>query len=99
MHKQPAGSVSALSWTQNLRAGQLNALLKAEEKVLNRAGRRSFNAKLPTGYGKTRLAAAVFRMLQIHGIADRMLYITPTTAQEHEHQPQRFSPKFEGGVL
>lgn len=81
MPSKLAGSVSALSWTKNLRAGQLNALLKAEEKVLNRAGRRSFNAKLPTGYGKTRLAAAVFRMLQIHNIANRMLYITPTTAQ------------------
>ncbi len=84
MSQQPPSTVSNLSWTKNLRRGQLETLLKAEGYVLNRAERRYLNAKLPTGYGKTRLAAAIYSMLQHHGLVNRMLYITPTTAQHEQ---------------
>ena len=44
---------------------------------------KELNVKLPTGYGKTFTAAGVYAIRQKHFGLNRLLYITPTTAQ-HE---------------
>jgi superfamily II DNA or RNA helicase len=50
-----------------------------DEAVCRRSGR--LNIQLPTGYGKTYAAAAVFRALYEAGEVNRMLYLVPTVGQ------------------
>lgn len=65
-----------LSFKQDPRPGQWKVIETAVE-----SGRSRLCAQLPTGYGKTFTAAAVYSALQKKGIVDRLLYLVPTTGQ------------------
>lgn len=71
---QSASPVHQMPWYKNLRRGQREIvdLILVKARVV---------AKLPTGYGKTRAAAAAFASLRAAGIANRMLLIVPRTKQ------------------
>lgn len=62
---------------KKLRNGQMEVIKAAE-------GKRELNVQLPTGYGKTFTACALYAVLQRHGLANRILYITPTIAQHEQ---------------
>jgi len=59
-----------------LRAGQRQVVEAARAKK-----KGLLTVQLPTGYGKTLAAAAVFAVLRALGVVDRLLYLVPTTAQ------------------
>lgn len=65
-----------LSFKQNPRPGQWEVIRTAIEP-----GRSRLCAQLPTGYGKTFTAAAVYSALQKEGVVDRLLYLVPSTGQ------------------
>ncbi len=65
-----------MSFQQNLREGQLRSVDAAREN-----GRTSLNIQLPTGYGKTITACAIYSSLKDAGRVNRLLYIVPTSAQ------------------
>ena len=74
---EPAGVVrQAVSCAEDLYRGQFDALVA----VANPAG-RALNVQLPTGYGKTRVAAGAYAVLRHQGRATRLLYVVPTLAQ------------------
>lgn len=68
--------MSELSFKQDPRRGQREVIQCALEPK-----RRRLCAQLPTGYGKTFTAAAVYCRLKQKGIVDRLLYLVPTKAQ------------------
>lgn len=65
-----------LPFKQDPRRGQREVINCAIER-----GRRRLCAQLPTGYGKTFTAAAVYSSLKQQGKVDRLLYLVPTKAQ------------------
>lgn len=73
-----ASVMQKLSFRKNPRDGQ-KAVLSA---VLS--GGNSLNVQLPTGYGKTFTACAAYSILRHQGRVNRLLYITPTTAQHEQ---------------
>jgi hypothetical protein len=68
--------MSELSFRKNPRPGQAEVIRTAME-----TGRNKLCAKLPTGYGKTFTAAAVYSSLQHEGRVNRLLYLVPTVSQ------------------
>lgn len=73
---QSSSTVHGMSFRKTPRIGQ--------QKVIDAAikqKRGSLNIQLPTGYGKTFTASAVFSILHDKGVVNRLLYIVPTTAQ------------------
>ena len=68
--------MSELPFKQDPRRGQREVIQCALEPK-----RRRLCAQLPTGYGKTFTAAAVYSRLKQKGIVDRLLYLVPTKAQ------------------
>jgi superfamily II DNA or RNA helicase len=66
-----------VSFNKKPRRGQL----KAFSIVAGEPNRKTLTLKLPTGYGKTITAAGVYAILKKRGIVNRVLYITPRTAQ------------------
>lgn len=72
---QSANSLPKLSCEENLRTEQ------AQAARLACAAGRQFNVKLPTGGGKTRLAAAVYLEKRRRNEVDRLLYIVPRITQ------------------
>lgn len=72
---QSANSLPKLSCEENLRTEQ------AQAARLACAAGRQFNVKLPTGGGKTRLAAAVYLEKKLRNEVDRLLYIVPRITQ------------------
>lgn len=67
-----------LSFRKNPRDGQ-RAVLEA-----TLSGGNLLNVQLPTGYGKTFTACAAYSILRGRGHVNRLLYITPTTAQHEQ---------------
>lgn len=65
-----------LPFKQNPRPGQTKVI-----KTALQDGRSRLCAQLPTGYGKTFTATAVYSTLQRKGVVDRLLYIVPSTGQ------------------
>ena len=74
--EQPPGTMSLLSFKQDPRRGQREVINCAIEP-----GRRRLCAQLPTGYGKTFTATAVYSSLKAANRVDRLLYLVPTKAQ------------------
>ncbi len=68
--------MSQLPFKQDPRRGQREVIQRALEP-----GRRRLCAQLPTGYGKTFTAAAVYSQLKARSLVDRLLYLVPTRAQ------------------
>lgn len=68
--------MSELPFKQDPRPGQRRVI----ELAANRISQR-LCAQLPTGYGKTFTAVAVYSTLQMQGRVDRLLYIVPSTGQ------------------
>lgn len=75
---QSSINLHGVSFKQNPRDGQRRVFDKASDLKL-----KQLSIKLPTGYGKTFTAAGVYAIRQKHCGINRLLYITPTTAQ-HE---------------
>ena len=73
---EPTSNMPRVSFRKKLRSGQRECIEKAAEQE-----RTSLNAQLPTGYGKTFTAAAVFSILCQQGRVNRLLYIVPSKAQ------------------
>ncbi|MFN9370650.1 MAG: DEAD/DEAH box helicase, partial [Planctomycetaceae bacterium] len=73
-----ASVMQKLSFRKNPRDGQ-----KAVLEAVCRGG-TSLNVQLPTGYGKTFTACAAYSRLRHQGRVNRLLYITPTTAQHEQ---------------
>lgn len=74
--EQPPGTMSILSFKQDPRRGQREVINCAIEPR-----RRRLCAQLPTGYGKTFTATAVYSSLKAANRVDRLLYLVPTKAQ------------------
>lgn len=72
---EPASIVQGVSFRKNPRRGQLQVFEAID------ATKRTLNAKLPTGYGKTYTACCVYSLLKNEGRVNRFLAIFPTTAQ------------------
>jgi superfamily II DNA or RNA helicase len=68
--------MSELPFKQVPRRGQREVIQRAVEP-----NRRRLCVQLPTGYGKTFTAAAVYSQLKAKGLVDRLLYLVPTKAQ------------------
>ncbi len=68
--------MSTLSFKQDPRPGQKRVIALAEDPK-----RQALCAQLPTGYGKTFTAVAVYSTLQRQGRVDRLLYIVPSNGQ------------------
>ena len=75
---QSAAFVHGVPFRQEPRNGQQRVF---DEVV--KADTRKLNVELPTGYGKTFTAMGVYAIRQKHFGINRLLFITPTTAQ-HE---------------
>jgi hypothetical protein len=73
-----ASVMQKLSFRKNPRNGQKRVL----QEVIKGGG--ALNVQLPTGYGKTFTACAAYSILRDQGRANRLLYITPTTAQHQQ---------------
>lgn len=73
---QPSSTVRSVSPRKNLRDGQRRVV---EEALAKASG--VLAVQLPTGYGKTLTAAAVFRALRERGDVNRVMYLVPTVAQ------------------
>lgn len=71
---EPASTLSQLPSFKNLRAGQRRVVDLFNHKT-------SVVAQLPTGYGKTRTASCSYLLLRHLGVANRMLYVVPRSAQ------------------
>lgn len=73
---ESAGGLREMPPRKTLRSGQ--------QRVVDAAIARPSGVlavQLPTGYGKTMAAAAVFKALRAGGVVNRLLYIVPTRAQ------------------
>lgn len=89
-------SPSFMSWmpcAKALRKGQREVL---EHLELNRE--KSLNVRLPTGYGKTLVAACSYSLLKHYGDVNRLLYIVPTSAQLQQFWNDGSSDLAEAGV-
>lgn len=73
---EPTSNVRLVSPRKAPRKGHVEVVAAATE-----LRRGVLPIQLPTGYGKTYAAAAVFRALFDAGEVDRVLYLVPTTAQ------------------
>jgi superfamily II DNA or RNA helicase len=76
---QPSSNVFVVPPRKTLRAGQRDVVEAAVAAFKN--GKRIFCAQLPTGYGKTLTAAAVFAEARSAGLVDYLLYLVPTKIQ------------------
>jgi superfamily II DNA or RNA helicase len=76
---ESASVMQEMSFRKNPRDGQGAVIAKSQEK-----GRAGLNAQLPTGYGKTFTACAVYSVLKKGGAVNRLLYITPTSSQHEQ---------------
>lgn len=76
---EPASVMQEMSFRKNPRDGQRAVIEKAQQK-----GRSGLNVQLPTGYGKTFTACAVYSVLKRSGVVNRLLYITPTSSQHEQ---------------
>lgn len=65
---QSASDLSGLSLPKDTRPGQEEVLKCCDSKLV-------VTAKLPTGYGKTRVFAGAYALYRQKGIANRMLYV------------------------
>ena len=76
---QHAAPVRGVSFRKEPRRGQLEVLnhpkLLADSKL---------NVKLPTGYGKTYVAAGTYSILKHHGRANRVLYVCASEGQRDQ---------------
>lgn len=68
--------MSALSFKKDPRPGQALAIEAAQQR-----NRTQLIAQLPTGYGKTYTAAAIYAALQHQGRVNRLLYLVPSAGQ------------------
>ena len=73
---ESSGFMSWMPCAKALRLGQIRVL-----KTIEQDDSKSLNVRLPTGYGKTRTAAAAYALLQRAGTVNRLLYVVPTIAQ------------------
>lgn len=74
---EPASSLLSLPFLENLRTGQREVVERFRHS-------ESVVAQLPTGYGKTRTAACSYLVLRSRGVANRMLYVVPRSAQARQ---------------
>ena len=72
---EPSASVPAMPSFQDLRRGQAAACQRFKDGLLTTV------VKLPTGYGKTRLAATAFAVLRALDAVDIMLTVVPQVGQ------------------
>lgn len=72
---EPADTLPAMPSFENLRRGQAAACQRFKDGLLNTV------VKLPTGYGKTRLAATAFAVLRAMDVVDIMIHIVPQVGQ------------------
>jgi superfamily II DNA or RNA helicase len=71
---EPASVMSDLPFLEDLRRGQRQIVESFQNET-------AIVAQLPTGYGKTRAAAAAYALLRSAGRANRVLYVVPRGAQ------------------
>lgn len=74
---QHATVLHGVSFSKKPRRGQIEAF----NIVATEPSRKTLTLKLPTGYGKTITAAGVYAILKLRGAENRVLYVTPRTAQ------------------
>jgi superfamily II DNA or RNA helicase len=79
---ESSGFMPRMPLFENLRRGQREVVQKFQEMTIGSPS--SVIAKLPTGYGKTKAAAASFAYLKISGKVDFMLFVVPRTAQSNQ---------------
>lgn len=72
---EPSGSLPPMPSFQDLRRGQAAACQRFKDGLLTTV------AKLPTGYGKTRIAATSFAVLRALDAVDIMLVVVPQVGQ------------------
>jgi superfamily II DNA or RNA helicase len=77
---ESATTLCGVSFRKNPRDGQRKAIKAAAEPA-----RSSLNIQLPTGYGKTFVANAIYAVLRASGRVNRMLVIFPTEAQHEQY--------------
>lgn len=75
---ESSSNMSGVSLPENFYRGQkqvAEAVARATDAV---------TAKLPTGYGKTRVFCAAFAIKRAQGVADYLLYLVPRDVQVHQ---------------
>lgn len=88
---QPSTSVQSVSPRRTPRQGQQEAVNLSEQSD-------HLAVQLPTGYGKTFLAALIFAFKYARGLVDYLLYIVPTSAQLAQFEQDGSSDLADAGI-